>query len=64
MEVTVIYRCPNTGRRAEAMIESRTSDTRQYQPHFCPACRQIHLINQVSGRLIGDKPIPQIVGVR
>lgn len=57
MEATVTYRCPNTGRAAEATIDLATGDTHQYQPHFCLACRKIHLINRVTGRLLGEKPL-------
>lgn len=60
MEAPVIYRCPNTGRTAEARIESAATDARQYVPHFCPACRKIHLINCVTGRLLGEKPLAPI----
>ncbi|MBS0520527.1 MAG: hypothetical protein JSR90_17660 [Proteobacteria bacterium] len=57
MEATVTYCCPNTGRAAEATIDLATDDAHQYQPHFCLACRKIHLINCVTGRLLGEKSL-------
>jgi hypothetical protein len=63
METTVIYRCPNTGRTAEATIDPSTNDVRQYHPHFCPACRKIHLINRVTGKLLCDKILAETASV-
>jgi hypothetical protein len=50
-----IYRCPNTGLRIQGWVadevDSRTNDE-TYQSVTCLACRQTHLVNPSSGKVV------------
>ena len=51
-----IYRCPNTGRRIQALAaEEITEDGASYQPVTCVICRQVHLVNPLTGRVLGER---------
>ena len=52
---TFIYRCPNTGLKIQGWVadeaDARTNDE-SYQPVTCLACRQTHLVNPSSGKVV------------
>ena len=50
-----IYRCPNTGLRIQALAtEEITEDEHTYEPVTCIMCRQVHLVNPFTGKVLGD----------
>jgi hypothetical protein len=55
--VTVIFRCPRLGLRVQGWFadnESEDSEGVTYQSMTCLACRQMHLVNPRSGKVLGD----------
>jgi hypothetical protein len=50
-----IYRCPNTGLRIQALAAAEiTEDEDKYEPVTCVMCRQVHLVNPWTGKVLGD----------
>ena len=50
-----IYRCPNTGRRIQALAaEEITDDEDMYEPVTCVMCQQVHLVNSFTGKVLGQ----------
>ena len=53
--VAFIYRCPTTGLRIQGWVaddaDPRANDE-SYQPVTCLACRQTHLVNPSSGKVV------------
>ena len=50
-----IYRCPNTGLRIQALAtEEITEDEDRYEPVTCVMCRQVHLVNPWTGKVLGE----------
>ena len=50
-----IYRCPNTGLRIQALAAAEmTEDENKYEPVTCVMCRQVHLVNPWTGKVLGD----------
>ena len=53
--VAFIYRCPTTGLRIQGWVaddaDTRTNDE-SYRPVTCLACRQTHLVNPSSGKVL------------
>ena len=47
------YRCPNTGLRVQSYACIRTSDG-AYEVVTCTICRGIHLIDLVTGKVLGE----------
>ena len=51
-----IYRCPNTRVRIQALAaKAITDDADTYQPVACVMCRQVHLVNPFTGKLLGEQ---------
>jgi hypothetical protein len=52
--VPVIFRCPNTGHRVQALFaDDATEDRDTYESVTCMACRQLHLVNRKTGKTLG-----------
>jgi hypothetical protein len=53
---TFLFRCPNTGLKVQGWsAEEMPDDGRNdYETITCAACGQLHLVNQASGRVLGD----------
>jgi len=50
-----VYRCPNTGLRVQGFIaEDPLDDGESYEAITCLACRRLHLVNPVTGRVLGE----------
>ena len=51
-----VYRCPNTRVRIQALAaEAITDDAYTYQPVACVMCKQVHLVNPFTGKLLGEQ---------
>ena len=48
-----LYRCPNTGYRVQGFVAEEVSDDQTYVSVTCIRCRQTHLVNPSSGRVVG-----------
>ena len=53
MATTFIYRCPNTGLNVQGFVADDPGDDTSYQPVACLACRDVHLVNARTGKLVG-----------
>jgi len=52
---TFIFRCPNTGLNVQGWsAEEMPDEPNVYETITCTACGQLHLVNQTSGRVLGD----------
>jgi hypothetical protein len=50
-----LSRCPNTGFRIQGYSPEQASDDENvYQPVTCIMCRQIHLVNPNTGKVLGE----------
>ena len=50
-----LYRCPNTGSRVQGYVaEEVPDDTNAYKSITCLACRQVHLVNPATGKVLGE----------
>ena len=50
-----IYRCPNTGLRIQALTaEEITEGEHTYEAVTCIMCRQVHLVNPDTGKVLGE----------
>jgi len=52
---TFIYRCPTTGLSIQGWIADdgvTETDDETYQPLTCLACRQAHLVNPQTGKVV------------
>ncbi len=54
---TLIYRCPTTGLNVQAWFADRASDDggETFEAVTCAACRQLHLVNPKTGRVVGGE---------
>ena len=51
-----IYRCPNSRVRIQALAaKAITDDADTYQPVACAMCQQVHLVNPLTGKLLGER---------
>jgi hypothetical protein len=52
----LIYRCPTTGLNVQGWFADDPSMTEgeTYETVKCLACNQVHLINQSTGKTLGD----------
>lgn len=52
---TFLFRCPNTGYRVQDFIaeEDASDDPEDYQAVTCLACKQSHLVNLTTGKVLG-----------
>ncbi len=49
------YRCPKTGRLAQAFsAEDVSEDTRTYELVRCALCQQFHQVNPATGAVLGE----------
>jgi len=51
---TFLYRCPNTGFRVQGYTSEQTSDDDAYEALTCGACGRVHLVNPVTGKVVGE----------
>jgi hypothetical protein len=50
-----LYRCPNTGLQVQGFIaEELTVDADTFETIICLACRQSHLVNPATGKVLGQ----------
>jgi hypothetical protein len=49
-----LYRCPNTGYRVQGFVAEGISDHQTYLSVTCIMCRQIHLVNPSTGRVVSE----------
>jgi len=52
---TFLFRCPNTGQNVQAWVADDPAefDENTYETITCTACRQVHLINPKTSRVLG-----------
>ena len=52
---TLIYRCPATGSNVQGWFaDNPTADEGEvYEAMTCPACTRVHLVNPVTGKVLG-----------
>jgi hypothetical protein len=48
-----LYRCPNTGYRVQGFVAEEVSDDQTYMSVTCIMCRQLHLVNPSTGKVLG-----------
>jgi len=53
---TFLYRCPNTGRNVQGYVADEVSED-TYESVTCLACRQVHLVNAKTGKVLGDDKV-------
>jgi len=53
---TFIYRCPTTGRNVQGWFADEVSanEGESYEAVTCLACKQVHLVNRLTGNTLGD----------
>jgi hypothetical protein len=50
-----VYRCPNTGLNVQGFsAEEVLADDESFETLTCLACRQVHLVNPTTGRVLGS----------
>ncbi len=49
---TFLYRCPATNLTVQGLVADDPDDGDAYQPLTCLACRQIHLVNPTTGKVL------------
>jgi hypothetical protein len=50
-----IYRCPNTSLNVQGFsAEEITADDASFETVTCLACRQLHLVNPTTGKVLGS----------
>ena len=51
-----LFRCPNTGRHVQGWTADDVSEEagETYETVSCYACRQLHLVNPTTGRVLGS----------
>jgi len=48
-----LYRCPNTGYKVQGFVaEELSDDPNSYESVTCLACRQVHLVNPTTGKVL------------
>jgi len=52
---TVLFRCPNLGAQVQGWVATEASEAGDdvYETVTCTACRQLHLVNPTTGRVLG-----------
>jgi hypothetical protein len=52
---TLVFKCPTTGRKVQGWFSDDPSEASDeaYESVVCTACRNVHLVNRVSGRTLG-----------
>jgi hypothetical protein len=54
----ILFKCPATGQNVQWRTEEISSEKGQqvtFKGIACPACTRVHLINPVTGKLLGEK---------
>lgn len=53
----LIFRCVQTGMNVQVWLpdEEPTNGTDSYESVKCPACARLHLVNRITGKILGDK---------
>ena len=52
---TVLFRCLNTGFRVQGYLpEQKSDDENLYVPVDCLMCKQVHLVNPATGKVLGE----------
>lgn len=49
------YRCPSTGYFVDGKYDEAGEPPPSYVAQTCPACRSVHLVNPVTGKLISEE---------
>jgi hypothetical protein len=57
MDRHIIFKCPRTGLNVQHRLPPASDDDRRatYQSVVCAACSQLHFVNEVTGKLLGEK---------
>jgi hypothetical protein len=55
-----IFRCSRTGLNVQVRLPAATPADRpdSYEAVACPACTRLHLVNKITGKILGDKERP------
>jgi len=58
--VNHIFRCSRTGLNVQVRLPAATPADRPdtYEAVACPACTRLHLVNKITGKILGDKERP------
>ena len=58
---TFIFRCPASGVSVQGWIsdDAGSDSENEFVSISCTACRQVHLVNAATGRVLGDQSEPQ-----
>jgi hypothetical protein len=50
-----IYRCPTTALNVQGWFADEVADDEEmtYEPVTCLACNRVHLVNRVTGKVLG-----------
>jgi hypothetical protein len=53
---TFLYLCPNMGLHVQGWVadDPATDQHDTYESVVCTACRQVHLVNPSTGKVLGD----------
>jgi hypothetical protein len=54
----IIIRCSRTGMNVQIWLakdDPATDEANDYESVACPACLQIHFVNKITGKLLGEK---------
>jgi len=50
---TRVFLCPSTGDRVQGWFADNGSDSETYEAVTCLACRQVHMVNPKTGKVLG-----------
>jgi hypothetical protein len=50
---TRVFLCPNSGDRVPGWFADNGSDSETYEVVTCLACRQVHMVNPETGKVLG-----------
>jgi hypothetical protein len=50
---TRLFRCPSTGHRVQGWFADNGSVNGDYEGVTCLACRQVHMVNPKTGKVLG-----------
>lgn len=51
----VLFRCQTTGQLVQHPIDDAPSGPNVYEAVLCPLCDRVHLINQATGKALGER---------
>ena len=59
---TFLYRCPTTSHKVQGLVRgnARSTDDTVYETVTCLACNGVHLVNPMSGRVLGGDITPDV----